>query len=380
MPITLNHSNIGIQYNTGSNYIIETVKSDLYLRNEIYDTIIRDNIQTAPVTPSIYIENSSGNVYAVESYTYSGSANTADYTRVFPKNTTCDILIVGGGGGGDSQIGGGGGGGAVLYSTNISIPANTYTIKVGKGGMRNVNGGNSEAFGATCLGGGSTPFVGWATQNNGTAGGSGSGGSSGSYINNTSSGGTVGTSTKGTLLNSGTLYNGNIGGNGLLQSQATNNPVGSGGGGGAGSAGSSSISVEYSTRQNWIDAGKPGKGGDGVQINITGTTYYWGAGGGGGSFNTHAGDGGLGGGGGGGTSVRLPGLAGTGGINNGGDGSNTSGIESGGNGAPNTGSGGGGGGVALSTNGGSGGSGIVIIRYLLGTIPSTNFFDSRTYT
>ena len=36
MPITLNNSNISVQYNTGSNYIIETVKSDLYnrLKNE----------------------------------------------------------------------------------------------------------------------------------------------------------------------------------------------------------------------------------------------------------------------------------------------------------------------------------------------------------
>ncbi len=33
MPITLNHSNISVQYSTGSNYIIETVKSDLYVRD-----------------------------------------------------------------------------------------------------------------------------------------------------------------------------------------------------------------------------------------------------------------------------------------------------------------------------------------------------------
>ena len=34
MPIILNHSNIEVQYSTGSNYIIETVKSDLYRKNE----------------------------------------------------------------------------------------------------------------------------------------------------------------------------------------------------------------------------------------------------------------------------------------------------------------------------------------------------------
>lgn len=64
--------------------------------------------------------------------------------------------------------------------------------------------------------------------------------------------------------------------------------------------------MDYTTRSNWISAGKPGSGGDGVAINITGTSYYWGAGGGGGSYNTHSGDGGLGGGGGGGPQIDLP--------------------------------------------------------------------------
>ena len=378
MPITLNHSNIGVQYSSDKSYIIETVKSDLYRRNETVDTIVRDNIQTAPVTPSIYIENGTNNVYAVESYTYSGTANTTDYSRVFTKSTTCDILVVGGGGSGDRQIGGGGGGGAVLHATNITIPANTYTIKVGKGG-ENGNGGNSEAFGATCLGGGSTAFVAWGTQNNGTAGGSGSGGSSGATAASTASGGTVGTSTKGALLSSGTLYNGNVGGNGLPQN-VTTSVVASGGGGGAGTAGFNSSQATYTTRSSWIAAGRPSSGGDGVAINITGTTYYWGAGGGGSGHITHAGDGGLGGGGGGGGEIVVGiGFAGTGGINNGINGSN-SGLQNGGNGAPNTGSGGGGGGYnggSATYNAGNGGSGIVIIRYLLGTIPSNNLLTNE---
>ena len=373
MPITLNHSNISVQYSTGSNYIIETVKSDLYRRNDNYDNIVRNNLQTAPVTPSIYIENGTNNVYALESYTYSGSANTADYTRVFPKNTLCDILVVGGGGGGDSQIGGGGGGGAVLYATNISIPANTYTIKVGKGGAQNVNGGNSEAFGAICLGGGSTSQVTWPTQNNGSSGGSGSGSSPGS--SGGGSGGGVGISTKGTLLNSGTLYNGNLGGNSLGQIGSPWHVI-AGGGGGAGSAGSSSSTTQYTTRASYIEAGKPGKGGDGVAIDILGTTYYWAAGGGGGSSVTHAGDGGLGGGGGGGANGSLGGLAGTNGINNGGNGIN-SGAINGGDGATSSGSGGGGGGEGTVNNAGAGGSGIVIIRYLLGTIPTTNLLTTE---
>jgi hypothetical protein len=273
---------------------------------------------------------------------------------VLPAQATADILIVGGGGGGDGFVGGGGGGGAVLYATGVEIPAGSYAINVGKGGTPSVNGSSSQAFGATCLGGGSTVDNGWGEPTNGRSGGSGSGGSAGYFGYPGGIGGGVGISTKGTLLNSGTLYNGNIGGNGLVQGPVPVQPVCSGGGGGAGSAGKNSISVQYTTRQQWIDAGKPGSGGDGIPINITGTTYYWGAGGGGSSYNTHAGDGGLGGGGGGGAGT-IAGLAGTGGINNGNNGTNG---DVGGNAGNGTGSGGGGGSTA-----GSGGSGIVIVKY-----------------
>jgi hypothetical protein len=114
-----------------------------------------------------------------------GLVGQTQYTINFPENCAADILIVGGGGGGDRQIGGGGGGGAVLYGTSILIPANTYTIKVGKGGIPNVNGSPSEAFGATCLGGGATSHVVWNVSNTGRDGGSGSGGSSGDFAGTT---------------------------------------------------------------------------------------------------------------------------------------------------------------------------------------------------
>jgi len=58
MPITLNHSNIGVQYSTGSNYIIETVKSDLYRRNDNIDTTIPTTnlLTTEPtVNPSVLV-------------------------------------------------------------------------------------------------------------------------------------------------------------------------------------------------------------------------------------------------------------------------------------------------------------------------------------
>ena len=189
MPITLNHSNISVQYSSDKSYIIETVKSDLYRRNDNYDNIVRNNLQTAPVTPSIYIENGTNNVYALESYTYSGSANTADFTRVFTKNTTCDILIVGGGGGG-GYFGGGGGGGAILFANNLLLNAGSYTIKVGKGGTgvsvgsQNGTNGIDSSIIINAIehiakggGGGGSRDTSAGGGRNGVAGGSGGGGS-----------------------------------------------------------------------------------------------------------------------------------------------------------------------------------------------------------
>jgi hypothetical protein len=339
--------------------------SGIVIIRYLLGTIPSNNLLTNANEPTI---TSPTFTETIRTFTHSGGAETqTTHTITIARDTICDILIVGGGGSGDRQIGGGGGGGAVLYATNITIPPGSYTIRVGKGG-ENGNGGNSEAFGATCLGGGSTPFVGWGNPNNGTAGGSGSGGSSGS-TGTTGTGGGVGTSTKGTLLSSGTLYNGNIGGNGLTQAIPVYNVV-AGGGGGAGTAGFNSSSTQYTTRSSWLAGGSPSKGGDGIQINITGTAYYWGAGGGGGGIVTHAGDGGLGGGGGGGSEISggttyPAGLAGTGGINSGGNGLIT-GTQNGGNGGAGTGSGGGGGaynGGSATNNGGNGGSGIVIIKF-----------------
>ena len=349
MSIILNNSDITIDYRA-SNFNMEVVKSDIYTR----DTNLENNILNEP---QIIPEK-----YNIEQYVHLNSGNFTEYTKTFTQNTLCDILIVGGGGGGDRQIGSGGGGGAVLYATNVVIPSGTYTIKVGAGGTQNTNGYSSEAFGATCLGGGSTTHVGWNTPNNGSSGGSGSGGSAGGVSAAIATCGSFGISTKGTLLSNGKMFNGNIGGNGLAQ--VAGGWLGSGGGGGAGSPGLSSSQTQYTTRSGWIAGGKPSKGGDGVAIDILGTTYYWGAGGGGAGNVTHAGDGGLGGGGGGG-SDSLAGLAGTDGINSGVNGLNT-GTQNGGNGASNTGSGGGGGGYnggIAAFNAGSGGSGIVIIKY-----------------
>jgi hypothetical protein len=364
-----------IYYNTGNVGIGTTnPQTELHINDATTGTTaltIQNNFTGGGAitsSPSATTTGTTG-IYTYQIFTYTTGATDTSYTITIPTGgLVCDVLIVGGGGGGDRQIGGGGGGGAVLYATNITIPANNYTIKVGKGGAPNVNGSPSEAFGATCLGGGSTLFVAWNVPNGGRAGGSGSGGSSGD-TGGTYSGGGVGVSTKGTLLSSGTLYNGNIGGNGCQLSGSGSRPGGGGGGGGAITAGKNAVQVEYSTRQAWLNAGSPGVGGNGVPINITGTEYYWGAGGGGGQHVGYGADGGLGGGGGGSsqTSLAITSLGGTGGISAGGDVINNA---NGGNGGANTGSGGGGS-TFPGNIGSTGGSGIIIIRYLTPSSSST---------
>ena len=318
------------------------------------------------ITPPLY-----------ETFTYLNNTTSSQETHTFTlsEQTQCNVLIVGGGGAGDRQAGGGGGGGAVLYAMSVPIPAGTYTIKVGKGGsgLTNEAGSPSEAFGAICLGGGSTSFVQWFQPNSGSSGGSGSGGSAGDRLSSPAQlqGGGVGVSTKGTLLSSGYLYNGRYGGAASPQSVILPNNILSGGGGGAGQVGNDSTNIQYFTRTEWVAAGSPGKGGEGININGT----YWAAGGGGGSYYTHPGDGGRGGGGGGGCSntSQVPGEGGGTCYTAGGNGDNE--TEIGGKGGYGTGSGGGGGGFAGF--GGDGGCGIVIIKYSVNHIPVNNPVTER---
>ena len=365
MPITLNHSNIGVQYSTGSNYIIETVKSDLYRRNELIDTIVRDNLQTAQVTPSMYIENGTNNVYAVESYTYSGSANTADFTRVFPKSTTCDILIVGGGGGGGKRHGAGGGAGTLMYHKNIILNG-TYNIKVGKGGTGHPS--TTTTATSTATDGNFSQFVKSDGTQNYYAVGGGRGTTSGNFYANTNGG-------QGYLYDANlTLSSGNIfnsvavavsnkeyvntltspeGCRGRIGGTQINNYKG-GGGGGAGGVG-----MNHAEETTVND----GYGGLGLAIDITGTSVVYAGGGNGADFNGTV----L-------TQVFDPAYSTIQSRGGGGFGSDTGTAQ---NGLDGTGGGGGGQGNDTAGNlGGNGGSGIVIIRYLLGTIPANNLLTN----
>ena len=339
MPIILNNSNIEIQYNTGSSYIIETVKSDILNRDIIGTT---SNLFAEPTVSPTLTSN-------LAVFTHSGGTeNQTPHTIYFPVNTVCDILVVAGGGSGGCFHGGGAGAGAVIYSTNVNLIAGTYNINVGNGGAGTITTGqgnkgfdSSISLNGTNIylakGGGAGFYSDGGGANSNKDGGSGGGGG-----DNPSFGLAVSTN-----IPSGTY--GNNGGTGV-NAVGTPEKYAAAGGGGAGSVGSNSfINNGY---------GRGGNGGNGLQINITGTNIYYG-GGGGGSSHSDANN-----------------IAGTGGLGGGGNGSKGEVTAS--NGTNGLGGGGGGrgfGGTALNGKGGDGGSGIVIIKVISPTTNKYLFFN-----
>ena len=356
MPITLNNSNISVTYNTGSNYIIETVKSDLYVRD--IRTGISSNLFAEPsVSPTI-----TSNLAV---FTHSGGTeNQTPHKIYFPENTVCDILIVGGGGGGGGGHGGGGGAGQLVFMHQVTLNG-TYNINVGKGGVGGTNpgtggieptkGSNSSFDTVIAEGGGA---------NGGTLlkdGGSGAGGDA--WLNGL---GTIQKGLKNTLIDtysSGTIYSkGNDGGTG------GNDPGQGAGGGGAGTPGGNGGSGQGSA------TAYPGNGGDGLSsISEIGYDFKT-------NFGTNVGKQEsdtlvyfAGGGGGGGWIAPSISYGGKGGGGNGGIGAG----ESGSNAVSNTGSGGGGGAYNYGV-GGNGGSGIVIIKIVSPIINKFLFFNYKT--
>jgi len=317
-----------------SNYVLTT--SNILVNNlpwksvnsGIYYTRTNSLITSTP-QPPIIITNDLGTIRCMV-FTYTtetagtGTGQTL-YTINIPTNVTCDILVVGGGGAGGSRSGSGGGAGALIYQKNVQL-SGAYSIRVGRGGIGVVGSGANtgangidSSLGSIFLAKGGGGGGGWGGF--GASGGSG-GGNAGDQPSTTRS---VAVST-----NIPTGVYGNAGG----LSISTGGIWAGSGGGGAGSRGNDGTSALC------------GNGGDGLAVDITGTTKFYAAGGGGSAYNSS-------------TNFGL------GGSSIGGNG-NTTGI--GFNGASDTGSGGGGGGGTASVNaflGGSGGSGIVIIRYVL---------------
>jgi hypothetical protein len=334
---------------------------------EVINTPTVDNPIVNGLTSISHATDETRAYYIFETDEASGLTNTT-FDIEFFGNTTIDVLIVGGGGGGGWSIGGGGGGGGVIYCENMEVGTGTYQVVVGKGGIETGTseqrkGNDSSVFGLTAKGGGGgARSAAWNTYNDryGSSGGSSGGaGAAGSYnshpgitaLNPGTNISTTSIITGGTITN----YNGFKGGN--SRARNANGGVGSAGGGGASDAGNDGCGDGVNNLG--ID---DGAGGDGVEVNIIGTSYYWGAGGGGGSYNLSSyGRGGKGGGGSGGNSSGFTFAGDSYGIND----ANPAGADRrGGDGGRSTGGGGGGSGFAY--NGGSkGGSGVVIISYVL---------------
>ena len=306
---------------------------------------------------------SGSNVYRAHVFTSSGTFNVSEIGD-FPANVEYLVVAGGGGGGGNGPPGdGGGGGGAGGLRTNLSghplagsaFPVSTspgsYTVTVGAGGMSEPPGmtpsgktiqagqrGNPSVFGPiTSTGGGAGGAV---YSSYGQSGGSG-GGAGIKY----SSDGSLQPASTGT-------------GNTPPVSPSQGNPGGgsrhspgvamaTGGGGGAGGAGGDAPSTNTA-----------GAGGIGSQVLIAGSPASVqpvgtpGPNPGGGYFA-----------GGGGGCKSNPGTGGSGGSGGGG-----AGVANAGDGTRGTASTGGGGGAGRNGTSGHGGSGIVVVRYLIGTV------------
>jgi hypothetical protein len=262
------------------------------------------DVNTTPVTAPLA---TGGNIVGNDgTYWYHAFLTSGTFT---PQTAlTCDYLVVAGGGGGGGDIGGGGGAGGLLSGTSLAVPAASYAVTVGAGGVNGVlaggtsgaNGNNSVFSSITSTGGG----AGGGYTLNGGSGGSGGGGGTGN-----SAGGAAGSG--GTASPSG---QGNNGGAGVVH---TGTNYGSGGGGGAGSAGGAGGQAVSGTR------------GAGIANSYSGSSVTYATGGLGGKYP--------------GNYTLYAGTANTG---DGGDGAN--GNSAGGN-----------------NDGRAGGSGIVIIRYAM---------------
>jgi hypothetical protein len=276
-------------------------------------------------------------------YLYKLTSDTP-YTAV--KNYSVDVnynitqmiyLVVAGGGGGGANIGAGGGAGGVVRGIFSNPPIDNYTMSIGVGGTGMINSNPSTAPGGnggnSIIARGGTPII----TAIGGGGGSGQIYSFPRRFAQASSGGSGAGATRWESgPGSGTLNQGNSGGQLYQMENSGAYTYAAGGGGGAGSIDDGGVGYN-----GWWQGG--GNGGSGIQSNITGTNIYYG-GGGGGSIQSnngvfYAGNGGNGGGARAGTTYNVAGN----GVNDFG----------------------GGGGGAHDNNGGNGGCGVIILRVIV---------------
>ena len=332
-----------------------------------------------------YVDGS--DIYRTHIFTSSGIFSVSELGNL---GGEIDYLIVGGGGAGQSypvnnagyETGGGGAGAFIRQGISspktVSTSPGSYTVVVGGGGVGavgrpspNLKGSNSTFYGLTAEGGGgggdgSNPSAPPA------AGGSGGGGS---YAPPASPGPgptRLGGPASGSPAPSPVVADGDAtdspnagwghpGGNGTYNPNTGAGGGGAGGGGGPGPTGADGgRGLRSSIAGGYPGAGTLGGPGPGP------VTHGWFAGGGGGvgeggGWNSATGNG-LGG-----TYPETTGgpYAGAGSVNNANPGYTSDNFA-----AANTGSGGGAGRGGGTVRGGNGGSGIVVVRYKIGSVQS----------
>jgi hypothetical protein len=220
------------------------------------------NSGTATITPTIYTFN-----YA------SGSSQSWSVLRKEQLYCQMDYLVVGGGGGGGGKgsggfggtnAGGGGGSGAVVYATNQSITASSYSIYIGSGGASaesqttyaGLNGQPSQIVV-------NDPYTILANANGGNGGGGASSDST-LYVYTATTGDSP-------SYSSGTPYFLTTGGSIARQ----------GGPGGGGSTGAGGNGTRTFDGASYVET--PGAGGNGTTNSITGSSVVYAKGGNGSS-------------------------------------------------------------------------------------------------
>lgn len=336
----------------GATYYASQTVSGCESASRLAVTVTINPVPVTPVIPSATICGTApGNtVTLAPEYPTGGTVFNSDGYRahVFTSGGTltvptgfsglAEVLVVGGGGGGGGIIGGGGGAGGLQFST-VNLTPGSKTVVIGAGGIGGTGwnsptqaggkGGDSQFDAITAIGGGGGGYH--AGSTNFWDGGSGGGGGWQAYLSALSGTGTPGQG-----------KNGGIGGQ--------NN---GGGGGGFTEVGGVATGAQTCNPScvGGIAAGNGGRGFFFPQFSgIAGSPTGWFAGGGGGGARTGNG------------------TAGTGGNGGGTNGTTSTVLAS--SSLANTGGGGGGGGYDVNSNlqmGGNGGSGIVIVRYFIGT-------------
>jgi hypothetical protein len=225
--------------------------------------------------------------------------------------TGAKVLVVGGGGSGADRHGGGGGAGGVVYGPSVSIPAATYPVVIGAGGVQSSQGVNQigqdgidSSFGPPASvavpthfqspgGGGGGGYA--PAPTTGRAGGSGGGGGGQTPApGGASSPGFTPSGSPHPLPFGTVIRYGSAGGAGNSGSPDFRN--GGGGGGATGAGGGPAPGPDPA-----------GNGGNGFAVSFGGNPYTFAGGGGGGRWNsypvsTYGGTGGPGGGGAGGSN------------------------------------------------------------------------------